>query len=224
MTNTEILESWRDSVKKSALATFLRFKKEPKRILTESDLKCNLYMDLFAQKPYVKYALHTEVTHYTGELNPVNPVNAVNPVNRRKYRFRDMSLLCPWLLNENEELWHENEHLLSKGFIHRGPAFHLELKIKRQGVNENDESQISAMDIDNLNGLNITEGREKRFAIIWLSKSENYQVNHMKTQVQASIARLNENKKYLIDVYLINRNASKRLFYSNEVLQEEDLN
>jgi len=202
MTNEEILESWRKPIENAVLDTFHRFKAEPKTILTESDLKCNLYMYLINQKPYVQYAVHTEVTHYIGSRDDNGS---------RKYRFRDMSLLCPWLIKDNEELW-GREETLSKGFKHKGPAIHIELKIQRQS--ENEIIQINQEDITNLNDLQITTGREKRYVIVWLSRQ-----NNIDTIVNTALNALNiiNNQviKELIEVYLIDKNHCKKLFFEN---------
>lgn len=203
MTNTEILNSWREPIENAVLETFHRFKAEPKVILTESDLKCNLYMDLIKQKPYVQYAVHTEVTHYTGEI-------AQN--GNTKYRFRDMSLLCPWRLKENDEIW-DKEVTYLKGFKHVGPAFHLELKVARQCRNENEVSKISAQDITNLNDLTISKGREKRYAIVWGSRDKGYKVEEMESDARDELYLLKNELKELVDIYLFDRNNCKKIFF-----------
>jgi hypothetical protein len=204
MSNEEILDSWREPIKNAVLETFHRFKAEPKIILIESDLKCNLYMDLINQKPYVQYAVHTEVTHYIGSRDDNGS---------RKYRFRDMSLLCPWLIKDNEELW-GREKTLSKGFKHKGPAIHIELKIQRQGQSENEINQINHQDITRLSELHITEGREKRYVIIWLSR-DNYN-DAIVTNVLNALKQIKKPQIIkLIEVYLIDKSHCKRLFFEN---------
>lgn len=215
MTNTEILNSWREPIKKAVKETFNRFVAEPKTILTESDLKCNLYMDLINQNPYVRYAVHTEVTHYIGERVEDD---------RRKYHYRDMSLLCPWLIRENEEIWAANEPALSKGFKHNGPAIHFELKIARQPIRQNGGLIISNEDILNLNNLIITAGHEKRYVIVWISKNTEYNVEHMYNQLRDDLTNLDENIKNITEIYLLDRTECKRIEFLNGRWTDNNIN
>lgn len=215
LSNDELLESWLPSVRKAVTSTFLRFKEDPKKILTESDIKCNLYMDLVNHIPNLKYAVHTEVTHYTG---------GSKKNGKRKYKFRDMSLLCPWEVEENEVLFLKKQELLSKGFKHRGPAFHFEIKIKRQGIVENENSKISAADIRNLNSLQIRKGKEKRFVIVWLSKAKKYDLSYMEHDALTALEKLRPGKNHLIEIYLLDNIKGKVLTFYNSKWVYEELN
>lgn len=136
----ELLLSWHPSIKNAMKNLHQKFKSDTKFILTESDLKCWIFYFLQQEKPYILYAVHTEVTHYALHTED-------NEEPKKKYKLRDLSLLCPWKIKENEEIWKNEgpDDSLSKGFKHRGPAIHFELKFARQMKAAN---QIKGLEAD----------------------------------------------------------------------------
>lgn len=113
-----LLNSWQPHISNAMKEVHNRFQVDTKFILTESDLKCWLFYELQNQKPYIQYAVHTEVTHYAEH-------HFNEEIVVKKHKFRDLSLLCPWLIKDNEEIWLDQvtEITLSKGFKHKGPAY-----------------------------------------------------------------------------------------------------
>jgi hypothetical protein len=115
---------WQEVTQHSIINIWQRFKTNPKDLLTESDLKCWLFNELINKKTdSSSYSVHTEVTHYSKE-------------EKKKYRYRDLSLLTTNNIELNKELYDKNTDGLSKGFKHKGCALHFELKFLRQDGND----------------------------------------------------------------------------------------
>ncbi|MCA4783141.1 hypothetical protein IF125_12900 [Empedobacter stercoris] len=160
---------------------FNKFKENPKLILTESDLKCWLFMELqvVLNDQDLPFSVHTEVTHYLR-----------NPQIERKLFMRDLTILNDKNLNLNEEIWNKNnnqEHTLSKGFQHIGPALHFELKLVRNGKSIGETPTIDPSDICNLNKV---DGTKRAYCIVWGSKSDNVSVGQLKESLNAVIDNL----------------------------------
>lgn len=74
------------------------------------------------------------------------------------------------------------EHTLSKGFHHIGPALHFELKLIRNGKSIGETPIIDPSDISNLNKVDETK---KAYCIVWSSKSDNVSVEQLKEGLNA---------------------------------------
>lgn len=141
-----------------------------KTILTESDLKCRLYAAFIDKDDKEEYSVHSEVTHYKRQQS----------LEKKKYNFRDLSLLSKKAVLENCEaiaLW-SNHKSLSKGFLHKGPAIHFEIKFIRQPQKVGYVNPVPTVDIENLKFYN--EGEfERRFVVVWGSRSDSTKVSNM---------------------------------------------
>ncbi len=204
-----LLNSWQPHVYRAVKSVHEMFKGEnSKYILTESDLKCWLFYYLQQEKPYTAFAVHTEVTHYHAR-------EVSKGKSETKYRFRDMSLLCPWLIRDNEKIWEENikEIRHNKGFKHNGPAIHFELKYVRQ----NSQSEVSDIDITNLNGYSPSnEAFQRRYIIIWGSRSKEANTEMLKKTLLESLNGFkNDNLSGLLEFYLFDRDELVHAVWHN---------
>lgn len=201
----ELPNSWMITVNKAMIQLHNRFKDDTKFILTESDLKCWLFYELQNQKPYIPYAVHTEVTHYAQHTN-------MNEELEKKYKFRDLSLLCPWLIKDNEEIWSNQiaEYALTKGFKHKGTAIHFELKFIRQGnILISLESDI--LKLQNYNPDSITP--ERKFVLVWGSRCNKNNLQILKKEFDTAIIALTKVElKKLVEFYLFD---SKEIVHIN---------
>lgn len=189
----ELPNGWMIAVNKAMIQVHERFKDDSKFILTESDLKCWLFYELQNQKTDVPYAVHTEVTHYAKHTNEKDKLE-------KKYKFRDLSLLCPWLIKDHKEIWSEEnpEYTLTKGFKHKGPAIHFELKFIRQGNNlKSLESDITKLQNYHPETIN----PERRFVVVWGSRCTTNNFVALKTKFNNDIKQLKKNQN-LIEFYL----------------------
>lgn len=190
----ELPNGWMIAVNKAMIQLHYRFKEDTKFILTESDLKCWLFYELQNQKTYVPYAVHTEVTHYAEHY-----INKEIVVKKRK--FRDLSLLTPSAVIDNEEFLSKvgkEKEILKKGFKHKAPAIHFELKFIRQGNNLNSlESDITKLN----EYYPDPETAERKFVLVWGSRCSTNNLGALKTKFNNTINQLNRNQN-LIEFYL----------------------
>jgi len=172
----EMLNNWSKHIERAINNLHEKFVYDSKFILTESDLKCWLFYFLQQEKPYIPYAVHTEVTHYAQH-------DVDGKETEKKYKFRDLSLLCPWAIKENEVLLAQgakNKDILAKGFLHQAPAIHFELKLVRQGGNAN----ILRDDLEKLAGYQPAHNTSPRhFFLICGSKASNINVVALKSTI-----------------------------------------
>jgi hypothetical protein len=214
----ELPNNWMIAVNKAMLQLYERFKNDTKFILTESDLKCWLFFELQKQNTDVPYAVHTEVTHYPKSNKIQNGIT----VEVQKYFFRDLTILNNDNVIENNELWDDvdNSSILSKGFKHRGPAIHFELKLVRQCVRENNIPRIDSNDIQKLNNYSPTSrNHERRFVIVWGSKSDNVSVNELETKLRTSLEDFtNQNLNGKLEFYLFDKKSLKHYSFNNNQL------
>ena len=123
MSDQEYVALYHQITEKAIHIVFKRFSENPKLILTESDLKCWLFLELAKEIDNLQtstLSVHTEVTHY------------LKADNRKERRFRDLTILDSQNLDLNEDIWKNNndsDYTLHKGFKHDGPAMHFELKL-----------------------------------------------------------------------------------------------
>lgn len=215
-TKQELLDTWQTVVNKGVLSVSKKFKSNPKSILTESDLKCWLFMELQKYKNKNSYDVHTEVTHYHKHGN-----------KDRKKHFRDLSLLESDKIKENETIWTNNHRGLNKGFLHKGKAIHFELKLVRQPRTEKETSVISDKDIEHLLKYK-PDNRKRRFVIIWGSKVENGLdflktsfIDAMKKHTSKGISEENKQVLSATDIYLFDRKNIVRAVW-NEISGKHD--
>lgn len=190
----ESTKSWMVAVNKAMMQLHDRFQDDTKFILTESDLKCWLFLELQNQRPYIPYAVHTEVTHYAEHY--INNETVVEI-----YKFRDLSILSPSAIIDNEKFLSEGgekKEILTKGFKHKAPAIHFELKFIRQGNNLNSlESDITKMN----DYYPDPETAERKFIVVWGSRCSTNNLGVLKTKFYKTIKQLNRNHN-LIEFYL----------------------
>lgn len=191
-----LLDTWEPLVKTAIKKLHKKFKGDSKFILTESDLKCWLFYYLQKQKPYTTYAVHTEVTHYAPHINKKN-------VPEKIFKFRDLSLLCPWKIKDNEEFLTEGtlrKDILSKGFKHQAPAMHFELKFIRQGVNL-DSLKI---DIEKISEYSPTsDSAQRRLVLVWGSRSGDSKCDKLKKELLTNLKKFHNKKlNNILDFYL----------------------
>lgn len=190
----EVPQTWMSTVEKAMMQLHYRFKGDTKFILTESDLKCWLFYELQNQKTYVPFAVHSEVTHYAEHY-----IN--NDIVVEKHKFRDLSLLTPSAVIDNEEFLSKvgkEKEILKKGFKHKAPAIHFELKFIRQGNNLNSlESDITKLN----DYYPDPETAERKFIVVWGSRCSTNNLGVLKTKFYNTINQLNRNRN-LIEFYL----------------------
>lgn len=179
-----LLESWHPHIKNAMHNLYGMFRSSNKFILTESDLKCWLFYFLQQEKPYIPYAVHSEVTHYANHKDNDKDSN-------KKYKFRDLSLLCPWEIKANEELLKDGANkkdLLFKGFLHRAPAIHFELKFLRHFGNIHPLLQ----DFSKLSDYHPDIRTSPRHFIIVCGSSFNLQTADKQNEILSSFGKINE--------------------------------
>jgi hypothetical protein len=218
-----LLNSWHPHVENAMKALHAKFKSDTKFILTESDLKCWLFHFLEMEKSksstnentYTKkesevnknlYAVHTEVTHYAPHIVKSNDVDIIKL--EKKYKFRDLSLLCPDQINTNEEFLKENstnKDILSKGFSHKAPAIHFELKFVRVNGARNQVSGLRS-DINKIKKYNPSNDSHIRdFVIVCGSRSEGTTVDAF-VNVVKNVNSPNDTLKERLKIYLFDKN------------------
>ncbi|QQM27704.1 hypothetical protein [Elizabethkingia sp. M8] len=191
---------------------FEKFKVNPKMILTESDLKCWLFLELTNEIESLQnstLSVHTEVTHY------------FKAEKRSNKRFRDLTILDSQNLCLNEDIWENNNngnYTLNKGFRHKGPAMHFELKLIRQGLLESTDVKLDASDINNLNNVDVNN---RAYTIVWGSKNERFNLGHLtKTLIKPfdSFTRTELVDNDLLRIYLFDTNTLR--VYKSDALKE----
>lgn len=180
-----LLDSWHPHIKNAMENLHKKFLLDTKYILTESDLKCWLFYYLQGERPYIPFVVHTEVTHYAEHI--VNDEKTKKDSIERKHKFRDLSLLCPWKVEANEDLLKQDrskKELLNKGFEHKANAIHFELKFTREIGSNNEIAELNA-DIDKLKNYSPQSGDKMRdFVIVCGSRSEGTRVKDFETNVE----------------------------------------
>jgi hypothetical protein len=207
----ELPNSWMIAVNKAIITLHNRFKGDSKFILTESDLKCWLFYELQNQKTYVPFAVHSEITHYAEHY-----IN--NEIVVKKHKFRDLSLLTPSAVIDNENFLSEGgkkEEILTKGFKHKAPAIHFELKFIRQGNNLNPlESDITKLN----EYYPAPETAERKFVVVWGSRCSTNNLVTLKTKFKNTINQLNRNHD-LIEFYLFDNYEIVHIIWNGDIKQ-----
>jgi hypothetical protein len=199
-----LLDSWHPHIESAIKKLHSKFQADTKFILTESDLKCWLFYYLQEEKSYIPFAVHTEVTHYAEHIvkDEKNKKDSIE----RKYKFRDLSLLCPWEVKANEDLLKQDrtkKELLNKGFEQKANAIHSELKFTREIGLNNEIAELNA-DIDKLKNYSPQSGDKMRdFVIVCGSRSEGTTIQHLKTAADNKIKDFpNNSVKERLRIYL----------------------
>jgi hypothetical protein len=177
----DILDSWHPHIENAMRNLHSKFQADTKFMLTESDLKCWLFYYLQQEKPYTPFAVNTEVTHYAEHI--VKDEKTKQEITEKKHKFRDLSLLCPWEINANEEFLNQEgatKKILSKGFRHNANAIHFELKFIRETGSNNEINGLKA-DIEKLKEYKPNHINHIRdFVIVCGSRSERTKVESLK--------------------------------------------
>jgi hypothetical protein len=200
----KLLASWHPHIESAMKKLHTSFINDNKFILTESDLKCWLFYFLQQEGPCLHFAVHTEVTHYAPHTDP----NHIEP--EKKYRFRDLSLLCPKNIKVAAGIWAKNinDFVNHKGFKHKGPAIHFELKFVRPSRRE---AQISGLtsDIEKLEAYTPAPAAHIReFIIIYGSGCPQTKVNVMKEAAANKIQEMQNNAvKKQIKLFLFDQES-----------------
>lgn len=214
--------SWLESLDTAIIAVHSTFNKNPKTILTESDLKCWLFHEL-QNIDKKTYTAHSEVTHY-----PRTSIQEdLTTVKIQKYHFRDLSLLGSDGINGNNQLWgtHNSGQLLSKGFKHQGPAVHIELKLIRESINQNNPNRIDFGDVDKLKNYLPSSPYKRRFVIVVCSNSILISATEIENALLQKIRRFkNESLNGALDFYLLDQNTILKYSWRNGNLVKIDLN
>jgi hypothetical protein len=222
MNDLEYIALFQKLAHKALLNTYLAFKGNTKLILTESDLKCRIYLELqklIDNQLGPNLSVHSEVTHYSGNL-----IENRNNRLRKEYFMRDLTILDADKLrlnNEfNSELWNEtnNQNGLSKGFKHTGPALHFELKLLRQPIQVNGRVLIDAGDVEKLNNVNALN---RAYTIVIGSKNNN--LNEIELSVNNVLNNFNNNAlvlNNLLRIYLFDNNEMKVFNVQNGALSQ----
>lgn len=226
MNDLGLLEFWRRPVTNAVTEVWKGLNYQARWILTESDLKCWVYTKLFNESLQIGFAVHTEVTHWHHI-----PVEGEDP--EKVYHFRDLSLLNPDKINENADIWNDYnyppEYILTKGFNHRGPATHIELKLVRQEVTENRTPKVSVSDIDNLRYYS-RDQYDKRFAIIWGARPRSLNVDALETKFIAAFNGADKKgtlvpnqNKMLVDAYVFDDQQLKHGRWTGNAFEFVDI-
>lgn len=220
-TEEQILELWKPCLREAVLEVFSMYKDDTKIILTESDLKCWLYSRLIGKNvtgegDECKYSVHSEVTHY-------HPEKQDDSGNIEKdYHFRDMSLLQKANILDNEQILN-NKTLLRKGFLHRGPALHIELKLARQGVNKARTTVVSTSDVINFADYRRGKAHEKKFVMVWGSRAAGYSAEEMIGAFKTSMAGIDPANCSLITPYIFDTKTLHTASWSEEGYKFQDI-
>lgn len=203
-TERTLLDSWHPHIENAMHKVHQKFKSDTKFILTESDLKCWLFYELQNQKPYIPYAVHSEVTHYAEHTSMDKDTQ--EETIEKKHKFRDLSLLCPWEIKANEDFLKQNNNekkLLSKGFQHKAPAIHFELKFVRENGNNSKVEGLKS-DIKKIETYNPNyEGHTRDFIIVCGTRSLGTTIENLKTAVECKINEItNVSMKERLRFYL----------------------
>ncbi|MPS75055.1 MAG: hypothetical protein E2590_18160 [Chryseobacterium sp.] len=189
---------------------FRKFQEKPKLILTESDLKCWLFLELTNEIGSIQnstLSVHTEITHY------------LKSDDKKNRRFRDLTILDSTKLDLNEHIWKNNDngdYTLNKGFKHNGPAMHFELKLIRQGLLEYDQGKLDSSDINNLNNVDIGN---RGYTIVWASKNDKCNMESLELKLRESFEtfdRFGLIDNDLLRVYLFDQNSYKSCRFDRE--------
>jgi hypothetical protein len=212
-----LLNSWHPHVENAMKALHAKFISDTKFILTESDLKCWLFHFLEMEKSKSSpnentdtkkevevnknlYAVHTEVTHYAQHLEEKKEKDILIVKLEEKHKFRDLSLLCPWEIRANLELLKQGKtkkELLSKGFSHKAPAIHFELKFIRE-IGENYEVSGLKADIKKFSEYHSDNDRHIRdFVIVCGSRARGTNVADLINAIKADLNNPNLLKERL---------------------------
>lgn len=100
----------------------------------------------------------------------------------QKIFFEDLTLLDA--NNSNSSLLkHDSfsKYALSKGFKHKGPALHFELKLLRQGSTQDRSPLVNTSDIEN---LNLVQSNKRGYVIVLASKNCNVKVDDVEKQIE----------------------------------------
>jgi hypothetical protein len=206
-------KSWLESLDTAVIAVHSAFNRNPKTILTESDLKCWLFLELQSIKNK-SYSVHSEVTHY-----PHTEIREdLATVKIQKYHFRDLSLLGAEGIKGNNQLWetHNSRQLLSKGFKHQGPAVHIELKLIRESTDKNFPNRIDFGDVDKLRNYSPVSSHKRRFVIVVCSNSILVEATKMERALLRKMNRFkNKSLNDAIDFYLLDQSTIIKYSLSN---------
>lgn len=199
-----LLDSWHPYIKIAMNKMHKNFLSNTKFILTESDLKCWLFYYLQKEKPYIPFAVHTEVTHYAEHI--VKDKKTKEEILEKKHKFRDLSLLCPWEIIANEDFIKQKgskKDILNKGFKHNANAIHFELKFVRE-IGSNNEINELNVDIDKLKLYSPQSGDKMRdFVIVCGSRSKGTTLEHFTTAVKNKLKEItNISVKERLRIYL----------------------
>lgn len=207
---------WLDCFETALKKVHTRYALKPEIILTESDLKCWLFHEL-QTKNEKNYSVHSEVTHY-----PRTEIKEdLATVKIQKYHFRDLSLLGSDGIKGNNQLWetHNSRQLLSKGFKHQGPAVHIELKLIRESINQNNPNRIDFGDVDKLKNYSPSSPYKRRFVIVMCSNSILIRVIEMENTLFKKMKRFkNESLNGALDFYLLDQSTIIKYSWSNSNL------
>jgi hypothetical protein len=183
-----LLDSWHHHIKSAMQNLHKKFHSDTKFILTESDLKCWLFYYLQPEKPFIPFAVHTEVTHYA--KHTVSDKKTQEETIEKKHKFRDLSLLCPWEIKANEDFIKQtgnHKNILSKGFKHNANAIHFELKFVRETGSSNEIDGLKE-DIDKLKSyIPNSESPIRHFVIICGTRSKKTKVDDFINAVKSEI-------------------------------------
>lgn len=163
--------SMNERVEKCILKTIDRFKRNPELFLTESDLKCRLFIELnndsvFSQeeethdKEKRTNYIHSETSYFvSGKLNQKRvDITVVRPSN---YDFK------------NEEV------VYRKGYYFGEPSIGIELKLNKNKSKKGVEDELK-VDLDNLRGLRDSRP-ESSFYELLLDKRNVFSETEIKT-------------------------------------------
>ena len=210
--------SWLESLSTALVVVHSTFNNNPKTILTESDLKCWLFHELQTIKNKT-YSVHSEVTHYPHTESQEN----LATVKIQKYHFRDLSLLGPDGIKGNKQLWetHNSRQLLSKGFKHHGPAVHIELKLIRESINQNNPNRIDFGDVDKLKNYSPSSSHKRSFVIVMCSNSILITAIEMENALLKKMKSFkNESLNGSLYFYLFDQNKIIKYSWIENTLQE----
>ncbi|HFI4797647.1 hypothetical protein HZP23_14035 [Elizabethkingia anophelis] len=203
MDDQAYISLYHDLTQKAMDSLFEKFKVNPKMILTENDLKCWLFLELTNEIESLQnstLSVHTEVTHYPRLSENIS-----------KLFMRDLTILDSDKLELNDALWDttatQGNYTLNKGFKHRGPAMHFELKLIRQGLLESTDVKLDTSDINNLNNVDINN---RVYTIVWGSKNKRFNLENLTKTLIKSFDRFTRTELVdndLLRIYLFDTNT-----------------
>jgi len=186
MEGLKLLKYWKVYIDLSIRQVWQSFHADRRLLLTESDLKCNLYKFLTNQVIDFPYQVHSEVTHHHHQEDR----------ERRRWAFRDISLLNPNRLHLNDEVENLYEQL-SKGFYHQGEAVFMELKFQKLPIAERQPQIVVNHAIEHLKTYIHTPETPKLAYLIWGSQNNlNLEEGGPHDLVQRMINNLTEFSEY----------------------------